>query len=778
MDDPLHEPRDAALLSLPTPLAVDWRALLRLEGMRPLARALAGSLQARYPGAEIVWAHADGEVQSTGAGALVEPDILPVPVGGGWRPLGDGAGMLTLAAQPDGAFAAVVADPWTDACALDLPPWADEVAPLVHNALEMERLRASMSRLERSQRLQRALYEIADMAGSDLDMPTMLAELHRIVGGLMSAENFFIALYESASDSIRFIYFADTAEDEWGASEMVERMADIEGSLTWHLIRGNRALRGAPDDLRRQVQGPLNVIGPPAVDWLGVPILSEGQVRAVLVVQSYVHGGLYGEAEQSLLSYVGSHIITAIDRKRAYAQLEQRTHELGEEIAVREQVERRLQHQATHDSLTGLPNRDALLDHLERAFACHRRDPARRFAVLFMDLDRFKVINDSAGHLSGDELLKAVAARFSSALRAPDIVARLGGDEFAVLMHDVESDEAPARLAQRLIDSLREPVHVRGREFFTSVSIGIVLASGAYTAAGDMLRDADIAMYRAKEGERGRFELFDEALHRRALELLALESDLQLAVARGECEPYFQPLVRLHDGETIGYEALMRWNHPQRGVLAAGTFIEVAEASGVLEALDWQLYESVCRAIPTLLAPGQYVNLNVSPRHFVGGDLDVRLLELLRTHGVRPEQIRIEITEGALVEQPERVRTCLDRLRDAGVYAALDDFGSGYSSMSYLHRFRFQTIKLDRSFVVDLAPGGAPVASAVTQAVVGLAEALGLEVIAEGVETEAQRAALGSLGCVLGQGYLFGRPAPLASVRGTAAAVAGDAGTG
>jgi EAL domain-containing protein (putative c-di-GMP-specific phosphodiesterase class I) len=275
-------------------------------------------------------------------------------------------------------------------------------------------------------------------------------------------------------------------------------------------------------------------------------------------------------------------------------------------------------------------------------------------------------------------------------------------------------------------------------------------------------------MYRVKEKGRGGFELFDEQLHRQAMDLLAMEGDLRLALARGECVPFFQPVVRVDDGAVTGFEALMRWRHPVRGLLAPGAFLRVAEASGMLEALDWQLYESVCRAIPTLLRDGQYVHLNVSPRHFLAGDLDTRLLALLQAHGVHTSQVRIEVTEGALIDNPDRVGACIDRLRAAGVFTALDDFGTGYSSLSYLHRFRFHTIKLDRSFISGLAPGS--VASSVVRAVIDLSRALGLGVIAEGIETEAERAAVIELGCTLGQGYLFAKPAPAETFHASAAA--------
>ncbi|MGY4517335.1 EAL domain-containing protein [Lysobacter sp. HA18] len=727
----------ASAASLPAP-GQDGPALLRAADMQAVAeivRARAGAT------ATLVWRlDVSADVESVPPRPSLTHDVTAIEAirPGETANLSSGGTVLKLAGDDAAPWAALIVD--GDTVRADLMQWATAAEPLISNILDKAHLQASVTRLEQAERLQRALYEITDMASSDLDMPTMLAGLHRIVGRLMYAENFFIALYDADSDTIRFIYFADVADDDWQDPNAIEPMSQVEGSLTWHVIRGAQPLMGPTSKLYRDVSGPLAVIGPGAEDWLGVPIISGGQVRAALVVQSYETAGLYSAVERELLAYVGTHIVTAIDRKHAFERLEHQTAELEQQITVRRAIEKRLQHEVLHDPLTGLPNRAYLRDHLARAMATQVRDSSQRFAVLFLDLDRFKIINDSVGHAVGDELLKIVAQRFSDCLRPPDVVARLGGDEFAVIMHGIDGNEAPVRLAQRLIEALREPVRVADKELFSGVSVGIAVSSEAYTSPEELLRDADIAMYRVKEKARGGFELFDEQLHHEALELLALEGDLRLAIARRECEPYFQPVVRLSDA-----------------------FMRVAEACGMLEALDWQLYDAVCRAIPTLLQPGQYVNINVSPRHFLADDLDVRLLALLDTHGVPPAQLRIEITEGALIANPDRVGACLDRLRAAGVYTALDDFGTGYSSMSYLHRFRFHTIKLDRSFITELQPGEPSVASAVVRAVIDLSHALGLDVVAEGIETAAQHEALEAIGCTFGQGYLFGRPAPAAT---------------
>lgn len=411
-----------------------------------------------------------------------------------------------LLSSSDGPSGAVLL--LAGACPPHLLDWARQARPFVDNALEKALLRASVERLARAEKLQRALYTIADMASADLDMPAMLRSLHQIVGGLLYAANFYIALYDKDNDSIRFVYFADTHDLQWQAPVEVESMDSIRHSLTWYLIRDARALMGNTEQLRGQVSGPLSIIGPHAADWLGVPMLSHGEVQGAMVVQSYDEPDLYTRDDQALLSFVGTHILTALERKRAQEELERRTAELAEQIKTRVRIERQLKHEVLHDSLTGLPNRAYLRDQLARALVRWQRDPAARFAVLFMDLDRFKRVNDVEGHLVGDALLKEAASRFVAAARGEEMVARLGGDEFAILIERVDEPAAPLHLAHRLIDALADPIMINGRALLTGVSIGIVLSDAHHAGPDDLLRDADQAMYSAKAQGRGRVAVF------------------------------------------------------------------------------------------------------------------------------------------------------------------------------------------------------------------------------------------------------------------------------
>ncbi len=837
--------------------------------------------------------------------------------------------------------------------------------------LTLQTLQSSIAGMTRADQLQRALFEIADLAGSDSDMSTMLRGLHDIIGQLMYAENFYIALYDGERQTLRFLYFVDTVDtvDPLGPRPDEEiPIASLERGLTWYLIQDRKPLMGPSHLLRKQVSGPLELHGPDSGDWLGVPMLREGKAVGALVVQSYRDGVVYSDANRAVLGFVADHVLTAVERKQGQeelelrvlqrtrelaeaneglqvqiiereraehlqatlyriaaltntedsaerfyhhihlavgelinaenfyialvsddgarlefpyfadtvdsgretrpmgrglseyvirhgkavladsetvdrlieggevtspssvlgsrslcwlgvplmgsagviglvavqsyrsdlryddrdaelltfvsyqiasslqrrkqaealrlwnAELEQRvdvrTRELREQIDVREQIEAQLQHQVMHDSLTGLPNRLYLRDRLERAIAGFRRTPNRPFALLYLDVDRFKLFNDSLGHPAGDEVLREVVKRLLKCVREPDVVARLSGDEFAILLEHSPFPQTACKVAQRIQSSLLKPMLIAERELQASVSIGVAISEARHKTADELLHDADVALYRAKSTGRQRFVLFDDSLQHTAMNELELEHQLRTALLEREFLPYFQPLVRLTDGAVVGYEALIRWQHPQRGLLAPGEFLKVAEECGLIEAIDWQMYKLACSAGIDLVRDGGYVSLNVSPRHFQNNNFDQLLLQLLAKEGFEPAKLRVEVTEGTLLGDPVAVAAILGRLRDAGIDAALDDFGTGYSSLGYVHRFPLKMIKIDRSFVDPLGGDDSQRSSAIVGAVLSLAHSLGIEAIAEGVETETQRQALIEMGCIYAQGYLFGRPQP------------------
>ena len=637
-------------------------------------------------------------------------------------------------------------------------------------------LREQVTERERSERLQAALFRIAEQAGRSESIEVFYAEVHGIVSALLDARNFFIALLTDDGNELAFPYSVDERDQKRPRRRLAKGLTEFVLASGQPLL----ADRNAIHDLVSE--GKVQSFGTPSVCWLGVPLHLEGKAAGVIAVQSYTPDYLYTRRGQELLSFVSFHIAQALERRRAneslrqaYAELEQRVasrtseladanRELLDQISVRERMEHKLKHEALHDTLTGLPNRSHLLGRMGMALSRFRHDPKQLFAVLFLDLDRFKVVNDSVGHLVGDELLKEAARRIGRCVRDPDMVARLGGDEFAIVLDFIHTADDAVAVADRVIASLAEPMRIAGKELYTSASIGIALVDARYRSPEELLRDADVAMYRAKANGRQRYAIFDEQLHDAALKLLELEGDLRRALQRQEFEPYYQPIINLSDGSLMGYEALMRWHHPTRGLCAPGDFIAIAEETGSLEQMDWQVYELVCRDIRRLAAGNAYTSLNVAPRHLRAPDFCERLLELMSRNGVRPGQLRLEVTEGALLEQPDLVQLCLGRLRDAGVATMLDDFGTGFSSLSYLHRFPLHGLKIDRSFVAELRSGESGGSTAIVRAIRLLADSLGLEVIAEGIETEDQRYQLRLLGLSLGQGYLFSRPASIGTM--------------
>ena len=424
-------------------------------------------------------------------------------------------------------------------------------------------------------------------------------------------------------------------------------------------------------------------------------------------------------------------------------------------------------HQAVHDALTGLPNRTLFADRIQHALdAAPRR--GTQVAVLFCDLDDFKVVNDSLGHQQGDGLLVEVASRLRSGLRAGDTVARFGGDEFGILLEEVGDVTDAVRVAELVVELLASPFRVGVREHVIGCSIGIALSGPGSDTPEALVRDADAAMYRAKTRGRGGHEVFDEAMRTRALARLRTEAELRRAIAGGELRVHYQPIVTLPDGLLLGAEALVRWQHPERGMLPPADFIAIAEQSGLVVPIGRWVLEEACREAAGWADPGLTVSVNLSPRQ-VGDGLIEAVADAITRSRLEPGRLALEITEGTLLEDSDAARGTLKALKALGVQLVLDDFGTGYSSLGYLKRLPLDGLKIDRSFVDGLGTDADD--SAIVSAVAGMAASLGLTLIAEGVETDAQLAELRRLACERAQGFLFGRPM---GPRGFARLVAGD----
>jgi diguanylate cyclase (GGDEF)-like protein len=429
-------------------------------------------------------------------------------------------------------------------------------------------------------------------------------------------------------------------------------------------------------------------------------------------------------------------------------------------IRVLEETKEHFRHAAFHDSLTGLPNRAMFTELLKAEIESSDRRNGHMFAVLFLDLDRFKNINDSLGHTHGDLLLVAFAERLERTLRPVDTLARFGGDACAILITGMADAADAVRVAQRIQDELSEPFVLDKNSAFATASIGIALSSSGYDRPEDILRDADIAMYRAKENGKARYELFDHGMHARAVSRLQLESDLRQAIENKEFCVYYQPIVSLETGRLAGFEALVRWNHPRRGLVSPADFIPVAEETGFIVPIgQWVLNEACAQVRQWQLDSPSHrtlsLSVNLSARQVAQPDLLDRIKEALATSKLNPHCLKLEITESVVMENAEAAVLMFKQLRSLGVQLSIDDFGTGYSSLSYLHRFPLNYLKIDRSFVMRLTTDND---NAIVRTISTLARNLGMEVIAEGIETDEQYQQLKMLGCEYGQGFLFSRP--------------------
>lgn len=461
------------------------------------------------------------------------------------------------------------------------------------------------------------------------------------------------------------------------------------------------------------------------------------------------------------------HARAEAERLRA-EQAELHVEELNRYVEKLERTSRELQesrehfrHAAFHDALTGLPNRSLFTDHLRVALGRARQNDEYMFCVLFLDLDRFKNINDSLGHPCGDELLILVARRLEACIRQTDMVARFGGDEFAILLDGMQDPTVAMTVAEKVQQAISAPFKLHNHEAVTTASIGVALGANNYAEAEDVIRDADTAMYRAKEHGKARYEIFDTAMHTRAVTLLRLESDFRRALENQELCVYYQPIVSIGSGELHGFEALVRWRHPERGLVLPTDFIPLAEETGLIVPLGLSVLREACHQLRqwqqvSVLNRYLIMSVNLSGKQLMQPDLTEKIEEVLRESNLDPWRLKLEITETVVMENPELAAITLAKLRGLGVRLSIDDFGTGYSSLSYLNRFPVDTLKIDRSFVTAMSDADENLQ--IVKTIVTLAGNLGMEVVAEGVETEDQLNLLRVLKCQYAQGYLFSEP--------------------
>ena len=431
------------------------------------------------------------------------------------------------------------------------------------------------------------------------------------------------------------------------------------------------------------------------------------------------------------------------------------------EVTERKQVEEQLRRNAFYDSLTGLPNRLLFMERLEQTVTRSRQNADQQFAVLFLDLDRFKVINDSLGHLIGDQLLIAISRRLEACVSREDTVSRLGGDEFTILLEHIQNLEDVKKIAERVHKALSTSFNLNGHEIFTSVSIGITLSTTKYELPEDLLRGADIAMYRAKASGRACHEVFDTEMHTRVVKLLQLENDLRRAVERQEFFLNYQPIVAIATGKITGFEALVRWQHPEQGLVSPVKFVPMAEETGLIIPIGQWVLREACRQMKAWHTafsdqPPLSISVNLSSRQFAQSSLIEQISQILADTGLDAHHLKLEITESVIMENPDSAMDMMLQLKAMGLQLSVDDFGTGYSSLGYLYRFPMDLLKIDRSFISRVDVDGEKLE--LVRTIITLAWNLGMDVVAEGVETTKQLAQLRALKCEYAQGYLFSEP--------------------
>lgn len=622
-------------------------------------------------------------------------------------------------------------------------------------------LRQEVRDRERAEHLQNALFQIAELSSRPGDMNELFRSLHMIVGELLVALNFYIALYDSATGEVTFPYYIDEFKPAPPRSRRGQR------GFTEYVIGQRRPCLIDYEEARR-----LEGLGEIEVQrqsgrcssWLGIPLFDGGQVRGVLVVQSYSRDVSYTLRDQELLTFVSRHIDTALSRRSAAeaihtanvlleARVRDRTREL-------DQANARLQHENSHDSLTGLPNRSHLQHRLRQAWQGFCSN-GQQVIVMFIDLDRFKMINDSLGHHCGDILLVQAAERLRSCMRERDLLARLGGDEFAVLSIDTPL-QTGTEIAQRILTAFEQPFVIDDHTVFSSCSIGVVGADSRFhQEPADLLRDADTAMYRVKNGGRDSFAVFNQALRREVSDQVEQEGALRTALKRtDQLIPYFQPVICVNSGKLLAFEALIRWCMPDGRIVGPESFLPALEGLRLIGRLDFYMLK---RVVAILAQPenGHWppVHVNCSSYSITRPAFAAEVLALLAEHNVAPERLCLELTEGALVADSEQARLSMKLLAEHGMSVMLDDFGAGFSSLSYVHQYHFSGLKIDKSFIFGLASSVR--SRAIVRAIVRMAESLDLTVVAEGVEDRETLELLREIGATQAQGYYFSEPLPI-----------------
>lgn len=621
---------------------------------------------------------------------------------------------------------------------------------------------------EKAQLQTSVLFAISELTNSSEDMYSFYSELHKQIDTLINARNFYVALLTENGQQVYFPYYVDE-HNIWAKKRRLRK-----GMTEYVLRQGEPVMISANERevlLRRGELTVENEHGDIAKQWLGSPLIINDDVFGILAVQSYDEAQTYCREDLELLTFVSQHVAVAIERRRSAEKLAkaniflekriaERTEELVEEIERRKKIEEKLYHDAHHDTLTGLPNRAMFTARVEEAIAQRRKNPSHTFAVLFIDLDRFKNINDTLGHSAGDQFLLEVSQRLRSAVKESDLIARIGGDEFVVLLNNVTNEDGPAIVAERIIQLMRTPFMLDHQEHFSGASIGIAFSRDINETVDRLLRDADAAMYEAKSSGRGRYVLFDDTIRYGLVAAVTQEAALRNAQLNEDLRLWYQPIYGLDTNKIEGHEVFLRWQHGKE-MLSPASFIDLAERSGAIIDIDhWVLNQcALCFKERGLTTP---LHLNLSTQHLLSLRHLRALEDALAAICDDYSMVVLEFDEESLLRHDERrILASLRRLREFGVKLALDDFGRSSGPLHFIYNYPFDIIKLDRNFVRQTARK--PRARAMVRHVVTLCEELSIRLTAEGLESKVLLKQLRNLGVHHGQGNFFSEPQPLTS---------------
>lgn len=641
-----------------------------------------------------------------------------------------------------------------------------------------KQLEQQIAIIKQTEKVKQVLFEISELTNAHLSIDSFNKRIHQIIGTLLSVENFYIARFDKQTELLDFVYYIDSVNPDLVKKRQKK---GLKGFTEYLLEQKKPVLLNKKEMIALVKSGQVDQTSEnlslhdqiKSFSWLGVPLTLQGELIGAMVVQSYRPDIIYTEKDAQLLNFVSHHISTAINRKNIAElqlqskelleqQVNERTAKLIEEIEQRQEMEQQLKYSATHDELTGLYNRSYFYDKLTQNIQMKGKQENYHFAILFLDLDHFKKVNDSLGHHIGDELLQVVGKKISHLIRDVDTIARLGGDEFAIILDNMVNLDVANQVSKRIVDIVDNTFYIQGHAINIGASIGILYSNERYNSAEEMLRDADTAMYQAKYKGKGCSEIFDASMHQKLLESLKLEGEIRNGLANSEFIPFFQPIFNLKSNCIVGFEALARWQHPEKGMIYPDKFIQCAEDTGLIEKIDLQIMEKSADVIKqwSIIFPNRefYVCCNVSSSHFLKDHMVNQVKMISKKYQLAKGILAIEVTESALLQKNDMVLSNMLKLKELGVRLYLDDFGTGYSSLSYLYQYPFDVLKIDSAFVNKMHTDEKHLA--IIKTIIEMSSNLGLDTVAEGISSNEHAKTLIDFNCEFGQGFFLAKPQP------------------